>query len=184
MSQRTRSLFHICSCRTCALLSDSTLFPRRGVSTPGVHRCAAADSLQDVGIVTFFASRFSTAYQEKCASACAAIVSERVRGRTVYVCVHVRHSSQCGCGKQRVPSVWYSSAAHTASDGWESSAVMSDQEKSQLRPPPHHPLNAPLPPLIRRRRTVLTHGDGKTRSQRMIARWVGGWGGVGGEGVF
>lgn len=59
---------------------------------------------------------------------------------------------------------------------------MSDQEESQLRPP--HPLNAPLPPLIRRRRTVLTHGDGNTRSQQMIAQWVGGWGGVEGEGVF
>lgn len=125
------------------------------------------------GYCHFFRSRLSTAYQEKCGSACAAVVSERVRGCTVYVCVHVRHSSQCGCGKQRVPSVWYSSAALAASDGLESS-VMSDQKKSQLRPP--HPLNAPLPPLIRRHRTDLTHGDGKTRSQQMIARWVGGLG--------
>lgn len=134
----------------------------------------------------FFASRFSTAYQEKCVSACVAVVSERVRSRTVYVCVHVRHSSQCGCGKQRVPSVWCSSAAHTASDGWESSAVMSDQKKKSIKPPSPTPtlLTPPPPPPIRRHRTVLTHGDRKTRSQQMIARWVGGWGGVGGEGVF
>lgn len=96
------------------------------------------------------------------ASACAAIQ---------YMCVYVRHSSQCGCGKQRVSSVWYSSSAHTAADGWESSAVMPEQKKSQLSPPPHLP--------IRRHRTVLTHGDRKTRSQQMIARWVGVGVGVG-----
>lgn len=62
--------------------------------------------------------------------------------------------------------------SHTT-DGWESSAVMSDPKESQLSPPPPRTPTPPHPP-IGGHRTVLTHGDRKT-----IARWVGVGVGVG-----
>ena len=65
---------------------------------------------------------------------------------TVCVCVYIRHPSQCGGGRQRVPSVWHCSTAHTAVDGWESSRcqqsrLIGKRNDVPCVPPPtkHHP---------------------------------------------